>query len=301
VTPEELSRQVRASFVYAAHYLSVLASTSGSVTAVLSRPDVTEVLQQALDSARELAQDAVRQAWGGGPEAQYLQWLLSDVERSYLSLSLLRAEVRVAWLSAEPGTRASAVSRAVMDHAAGLALRNRLSAEVAAVAARTEAQLASGEQRELAGERVWKQWLCRTSPPDPQTCHWCRALHGMVVPLGEDFPAGDPVDLTGHGRLTHPPRLYHGILRGPPRHPHCRCRIVVTTSLPGGEASSEAHGSQEPPVPVTRTAAHPGFLAAADIREMPEARYQAVLHFAEAAVHEFGQLLARLREVLSGR
>lgn len=298
MTPAELSRQVRAAFAYAARYLSTLATEVPSVTATLSRPDVTEVLQQALDSAQEIAQDAVRQAWGGGPETQYLRWLLADVERSYSSLSLLRAEIRVAWLSSEGADRADAVRRAIMDHASGLALRNRLSAEVAAVAARTEAQLASGEQRELAGERVFKQWLCRTSPPDPQTCHWCRALHGMIIPLGEDFPAGEPVDLTGHGRLTHPPKWYRKILRGPPRHPRCRCRIVIITSLPDSEVSSEVSSQGTPgSVPATTTG---GFLAAADIRAMPESRYQAALHFVEAAVHELGQLLSRLRGILGG-
>lgn len=298
MTPAELSGQVRASFTYAARYLSALAGEVPSVTATLSRPDVTEVLQQALDTAREIAQNAVRQAWGGGPEAQYLRWLLDDVERSYSSLSLLRAEIRVAWLSSAPEDRADAVSRAIMDHAAGLALRNRLSAEVAAVAARTQAQLASGEQRELAGERAWKQWLCRTSPPDPQTCHWCRALHGMVIPLDEDFPEGDPVDLTGHGRLTHPPRWYRRFRKGPPRHPHCRCRIVIITSLPDSEVSSEVSSQGVAgPVPATTSG---GFLAAADVRAMPEPKYQAALHFVEAAVHELAQLLARLRGILGG-
>jgi hypothetical protein len=44
-----------------------------------------------------------------------------------------------------------------------------------------------------------------------------------------------------------------------------------------------------------------GFLAAADIRAMPEDRFQAVIHFLEAAVHELGQVLGRLRRIVSSQ
>lgn len=283
---------MQAAFAHAARYLSALTAGDphGSAAALLTRPDVDAELKQALDSGRQLAQDAVREAWGGAPRHQYLDWLLSDVDRSYNSLAVLRAAVRVGWHSSpDHASRADAVCRAVLAHGADLALRNRLSAESATTAARTQAELASGEQLDQAGEQAWKRWECSHNPPDDRTCHWCRSLHGMTIPLHAQFPAGEPADLTGHGRLTQPPRLYRGVLPGPPRHPRCRCRVVVTTILEPVE--SEAGGQETMPV----------FLAAASVRALPEDRYQALAHFLEAAVHELGQVLGRLREVARGR
>lgn len=324
MTPAELSQEVRAAFAYAARYLALLTENNpkGSVSAVLSRPDVDAVFTQALDQGRELATEAVREAWGAGPRTEYLDWLLTDVDRSYDSLTALRAAVREAWHSVPPeefqagvtppGTnpameaarrRSEAVRRAVMAHGSALALRNRLSAEVAVIAAQTAARIADGEEEELAGGKAWKQWRCRRSPPDDRTCYWCRALHGVVIPLHASFPAGEPVDLTGHGRLTRPPRVYRGILKGPPRHPRCRCCIVILTSLP--DVSSDS-GSQEPATnagvgDAAPTTSAPVFLAAAQVREMPEGKFQALTHFLEAAVHELGQVLDRLRRLVSSK
>jgi hypothetical protein len=324
VTPAELSQEVRAAFAYAARYVALLTENNpkGNVSAVLSRPDVDAVLTQALDQGRELAAEAVREAWGAGPRTEYLDWLLADVDRSYDSLSVLRTAVREAWHSVppedfqpgitQPGVnpameaarrRAEAVRSAVMAHASGVALRNRLSAEVAATAAQTAARIADGEEEELAGGKAWKQWRCRQSPPDDRTCHWCRALHGMVIPLHASFPAGEPADLTGHGHLTRPPRVYRGKLKGPPRHPRCRCRIVILTSLP--DVLSE-RGSQEPTTnagigDAAPNTSAPVFLAAAQVREMPEGKFQALTHFLEAAVHELGQVLDRLRRLVSSQ
>jgi hypothetical protein len=324
VTPAELSQEVRTAFAYAARYLAVLTENNpkGNVSNVLSRPDVDAVLIQAFDQGRELASEAVREAWGAGLRTEYLDWLLADVDRSYDSMAVLRAVVVGAWQSVPPeefqpgvtppGTnpameaarrRAEAVRSAVTAHAATLAMRNRLSAEVAATAAQTAARIADGEDEELAGGKAWKQWRCRHSPPDDRTCYWCRALHGMVIPLHASFPAGGPVDLTGHGHLIQPPRVYRGWLKGPPRHPRCRCRIAILTSLPDVSTGS---GSQERATSAgigdaAPTTSAPVFLAAAQVREMPEVRFQALVHFLEAAVHELGQVLGRLRGLVSSK
>lgn len=327
MTPDQLSGGVREAFAYAARYVSLLVANNplGGPAQVLGRPDVETVLQDALDQGRELAGDAVREAWGGGAEPQYLAWLLDDIDRFYASPAVLRADIRAAWNSVPqaaftpgvtpPGAspamdaareRAEAVRNAILAYGEGTGLRSRLSAEVAATASRTAAELAGGEELAEAGEAVYKQWLCSSSPPDEKTCHWCRILHGMVIPLHASFPAGVPVDLTGNYHLTHPPRWYRGWRLGPPRHPRCRCRIAIITSLdrvpsedggqeasPGTTAVPGAGGADAP------VNAPPGFLAAASIRALPEDRYRALAHFLEAAVHELGQVLVRLRGLLS--
>ena len=322
MTPAELSRAVREAFAYAARYLALLTENNpkGTAASLLARPDVEAVLRDALDQGRQAAEDAVRQAWGSAPHTEYLDWLLADVEVAYRSLAMLRADIRDAWASVPqaafqpgvtpPGTnpsmaaahrRAEAVSTAVASYGAGIALRNSLSVEVALTASRTAREIAGGEQLERTGQQVWKEWRCSKSPPDERTCHWCRALHGMAIPLSASFPAGTPTDLTGHGRLTRPPRLYHRVLKGPPRHPRCRCRIVVVTHLP--RVPSGTSGSQERASEGTGDAAPnmsaPGFLAATDIREMPEDRFQALIHFLEAAVHELGQVVGRLARLFT--
>jgi hypothetical protein len=326
MTPAALNQAIREAFAYAARYIGLLTENNphGGSAGLLGRPDVHAVLQDAMASAREVAEEAVREAWGGHPQTPYLYWLLNDVAQAYGSLSVLRADIRRAWdgVVAEPFVkgvtppganpvmeaaqrRASDVLHAILGYGASLALRSQLSAEVASVAAQTEAVLAQGAELEQAGEQPYKRWLCSSSPPDDRTCHWCRALHWMTIPLNASFPAGDPADLTGHGRLTHPPRLYHGVLPGPPRHPRCRCRVVVVhlreavrsghsdsqEASPGELAAAPGAGGTAPSM-VT-----PGFLAASDVRALPDDQYEALEAFLEASAHELGQALARLREV----
>lgn len=335
MTPEELSAQVRQAFAYAARYVSLLVSNNptGTSAALLTRPDVDAVLAQTLDAGRELAADAIRAAWAAasGPQSPYLTWLIDDVDRSYDALGLLRNAIRRAWASVPPQgfvpgqtppgqhpsqraaeERAAAVRAAILEVAAEIALRNQLSLGVATVAAETLAGISHGQDLERAGEHVWKQWLCSHQPPDDRTCHWCRALNGMIIPLRANFPAGTAADLTGHGRLTRPPRVYHGILPGPPRHPRCRCRLRILTNLPARGVSSGSSGQGGAAAEVVDRgpggeAAAPspanasGFLAAADIRALPQDKYDGLRAFLLAAVHELGQVLARLRKVVGHR
>ncbi len=336
MTPEELSRDVREAFAYAARYIGLLVQNNpqGSVSGLLTRPDVDAVLQETLDRARETAADAVRQGWAeaGGPPHEYLSWLVDDIDRSYDALGRTRAEIRAAYASAparhfrpgvtRPGStplaesardRAEAVRRAVLGIGTAIALRNRITLEVALAAARTQREIAAGTLREESGERVLKQWWCSSDPPDDRTCHWCRILHKVAVPLHGNFPAGQPADLTGHGRLTRPPRLYHGMLPGPPLHPGpCRCEIKIIADLPpapegevpSGSGQGGAKTAAAPHQKVSGSSEQSGLtgsgslLAASDIRELPEDRYQALLHFLKAATHELGQVLGRLRKVL---
>lgn len=306
MTPAQLSQAVREAFAYAARYVATIAANNPAATAsfALGRPDIDTVLQQALDSAAEIADEAVREAWGSAPMGTYLEWLLIDVERQYQGLAALKADIRAAWNSVPkavfvpgvtpPGTnpttqaghaRALAIRDAILGYGSSAAMRSRLTAEVAATAAATARELAEGQERAEAGEQVYKQWRTSHQPPDAHTCHWCRNLNGVTVPLGASFPAGEAADLTGHGRLTQPPRLYHKRLPGPPRHPRCRCRIVIVSG-----PVSAVQGIAAAPQPVQ------GFLEASDVRDLPGDQYQALTSFLEGASHELGKALARLRE-----
>ncbi len=303
MSPDELSAAVREVFAYAARYIAPLAGELSS-SALLNRPDVTAVLAEALDRARQLTEDAVREAWAeaAGSQHEYLDWLVSDVARTYKALGVFHQAIHQAMRSAG----AASVSFAVAGAGRQLALRSQLTVEVSRAAARTMREMAAGERDEQAGFTVWKQWLCSSDPPGPQTCHWCRLLHKVVIPLADDFPLGKPADLTGHGRLTHPPKRYRGVLPGPPLHPWCGCRIKILTELPVPVGDGSQGALAEPgPHQAAESGAQPprhspeSALAAADIQALPEDRYRALVAFLKAARHELVQALAKLREVSS--
>lgn len=296
---------MRGAFAVLADYLSVIIGNNPheSIGAVLGRPDIAFEMTGTLESAQDAAEAAVRQTWDqhGGPPDPALEQLVADARGAW-SPPYLGHVIAVAFASVplrefipgvtEPGTspvmesvaeRATAVRAAVAEFARRAAFRNSLSIDVAAGLARTEFLLANAR---ATGEVLYKRW--RAHVDRPTCCHWCRNLDGRTIPLSEDFAPylGPAADLSGHGHLTHPPRVWSGRLPGPKLHPHCQCWLEIVTSAvsqPGGQGHVE------------RTA-HlvPGYLAAADIRAMPEPKYNALTAFLRAAVHELGQVVRRL-------
>lgn len=318
----QLAAAVRAIFASLARYLALVITSTpyGSADEVLRRPDVGAMVADAESSAAQLARDAVAQAWEDyqGPEASVLSHLTADAARPYdavhLRGQLRRAHASVPLRHREPGRpgtdpvaqaareRAQAVQDAVHKFAREASFRSRLSVEVAGAAARTEVILERGRELQAEGKTVYKKWLALVGSED--TCHWCRHLHGITIPLDDDFaPFISPAtDLSGHGRLTQPPRPYRGQLPGPPLHPHCghRCRIELVTVGDGGPVP----GAQPPPRPdvrhlslVPRPPAPGSLLTAAAVRAMPEARFRVLMAFLRAAVHELGQVTGRLEHV----
>jgi hypothetical protein len=252
------------------------------------RSGLPEVIRHGIAQARAAASELLRQAWavgGGSPGAPALRALQDDLDRAYGELQPEQA------------------SREAADK---LILRSRLALSAAGGLSHTDAVLAEGRRRQAAGEHIMKVWRSRLKPT---TCRWCRELHGMMIPLEDEFPHGDPVALPqkrtrhvatpagahhyhrGIGSpiiFTFPPKAYLGVLLGPLRHPRCECELelVVVTDEPMPEPAQPRVPAMEAP-----------HVLASDIAALPEAQYQSLISFLRAATHELGQLLRRLRGV----
>lgn len=314
----QVSAAVQAALAPAARYVALVVQTNplGTSARLLARPDIDASLAAALDQARSAVAAVVRQEWdaAGAPDEPVLAHLLDDIDRQYGSLSHLRHLIRTAHASVPqrrfvvgqtpPGAspaieagneRARAVRDSILAFARQAALRSHLTVVVAAAAARTAVTLAEGHARKAAGERVWKRWESRQ---DGKACHWCQKLHGVTIGLDDSFLPylGGPADLSGHGHLTQPPKPYRGELQAPPLHPRCRCRLVIVTEPKHGGN----HETRPAETSGTSRSGHsanaaPVFITAAAIRAMPESRYQGLVAFLQAALHELGQVLFRLR------
>ncbi len=170
--------------------------------------------------------------------------------------------------------RAQAVRDALAGQGSALALRNGLSVTVAGASSQTEAVLAEAMARPDAS-LLGKRWVASMDGKDPKSCAWCRKLHGIVVPLGSQFP--HPEQIGKHK----PPKLYRGVFPGPPVHPHCQCRLEF---VPLAEAPVPVPG------PVTPEEL-PDMVSSEDIAALPEERYQSMRHFLQSALHELAQVI----------
>jgi hypothetical protein len=217
---------------YAANLATVVQSNPhGSILTLLHRPDVAHSLADSLAQAKAQALSAVQQA--APSSTTLLGFLTQDIERAYNEAPgrIQEAAIR-AWHSVPqqnfipgvttPGTnpvfetatrRAQAVRRALEGQADALAMRNSLSVHQAAAGGATEALI------EGAAAGSLKRWVASMDGKDPRSCVWCRALHGTVIPLGEEFSHGAPAQ--GKHHEIAPPAVYRGRLTGPPRHPNC--------------------------------------------------------------------------------
>jgi len=187
------------------HLSLVLKNNPGkSVAEILQRPDVQQALHEPFQTAGKYTLGQVQLVWNeakGPASSEYLDQLMSDVVRtSAVSSSLMQRTIN-------EGDRESIVDR-MKKLAASLALRNGLTIRVAEVRAITEHDLL-----EIAKSHSHKKWVSKN---DDSTCSSCHGLHGMVIPILEEFPAdvGD-----------RPLHVYKDLL-GPPRHPRCRCKLV---------------------------------------------------------------------------
>lgn len=192
---------------------------------ILSRADVQEVLRAPYEEAAKKSEDLLKQAWS---EAEAL-----SVKHAKAEFGLIGAE----WV--DHATDTALLDALVKDlHSNAKAMRSRYTEamkDTSNAKARMEGTAADSIRRARYSlqQAVWgvasqvkdtaaenaglnKMWV---AVMDGNTCSHCKALHGMVIGPGEQFPhdAGDTTLAT-----------YKGTLFGPPRHPNCRCVLVAT-------------------------------------------------------------------------
>lgn len=260
--------------------------------------------------------------------------LQGDINAIFAELAHLRGLIRHAHASVPrrefrpgadapgdtPGTdaaisRAEAVRAAVAGWGRQAAQRARMALSAAEGYGRTAAVLEAARDAQAAGERVRKRWVRN---PRSDSCVWCRRLDGITIAVTASFAPylGGPAVLprasarrvateAGARRYglpvgapiiyTHPPPLYHGELQGPLLHPFCECRLEIARSA-GGPAVPSGGGQEETAAGRSQPPASGSFLAASDVRAMPEDEYLADLALLRAASHELGQVMRRLAE-----
>lgn len=331
---KQLGAAVLAPLAELAGYLALITRTNprGSADALLGRPDVAAALAAAMGEGRESAMTWIEQGWleaGAAENLPAYARLQGDISRIFGDPGHLRGLIRHAHASvprdpftpgahapgdtpdsAAAAARAEAVRDAVTRWGRQASQRARMALSAAQGYGQTAAALEAAQLFLEGGERVMKRWARN---PLSDSCTWCRRLDGVTLGLKESFAPylGGPVVLhsasarrvatpAGSARYklpvgapiiyTHPPRLYHGDLQGPLLHPFCECKLEIVRA-PGGQAvpSEQAAGRGHPAPPG-------GFLAASDVRAMPEDQYQADLAFLRAAAQELGQVMRRLAE-----
>lgn len=190
------------------------------------RADVKAGVSHALSGARDKVLPLLEEAWQTGtihgaaaarrqakaaglpapkiaaPDPAVYASLLGDVERI-----LSDAEDDMA-------------SKYIEDGQAGLEAAQRRAAyrmSLAVEAAAKHAAALTTAQMLAANKGTYKEWAATSPVP----CSHCERLDGTVVPWDKPFPTSFP-DLPTLG-------VYTETLMGPPRHPHCRCVLIVTT------------------------------------------------------------------------
>lgn len=253
-------------------------------------------MEHGLESAERYVRQELDRVWPSGL-SPYRASLERDVTRAYSeALAQLRqaavtgyAGVPPAWFIPgvhQPGENpamaaADRRARLVVTTASAavhyLGFRNEMTVDVARTRRLGEEVLAAASDGQL------KKWVCRKDAdgrPDSRVCYWCRRLDAMpAIPVGQQFDPG------GYAGSRRPPGIYYDLMC-PPRHPRCRCRIILVRA---GAA-----------VPLQGRAVPVPYVSADHIRSMPEDRYQALREFHHAALHELGQVLLKHREVGTG-
>lgn len=214
---------------------------NGEYTAQSVRWKLESIIRTAYrTSASVAAQHAARQSGIPGWEpsevftSDYLTDLIADIRRN------LRE-----YKASDQGEKARRRAVLRMQHGAG----------VAAQRGYTDSMIASYAELEDFGYRLRKVWLANFVNNDP--CEHCRALHGVEVGLHEEFPLPTLRKLAVYGDL-----------KGPPRHPRCRCYLaILVVSLENAFEDLDI----ETPTPSPET------MTTDDVKKMPNKIWGAVV------------------------
>lgn len=204
------------------------------IESILERPEVRQALSVPFREARIQTLASINHSWDVGvaagrasgqadlsilgfgntggtasPPTTYLDSLLSDARRNAGSArtrfeEALRADETQAQAALDSITRDLSRRAGIGANAAGHRAMNETKEEMFILAA------------EENGQAIRKVWVTRFRPT---TCRTCAKLHGTVIKVRGEFSH------TAHYGSGNPPLVY-GDLLGPPRHPHCGCRIV---------------------------------------------------------------------------
>lgn len=193
---------------------------------ILKRPDVQAVLREPFLEAAAKSETLLRAAW---EEAETLavkhtkaevKLLGSDWKGYEVDVSLRDALVgdlhrnaeamRARYIEAMKGSPEDAEKRLKVV-ASDSTRRARYSLSQAVWGVATQVRDAACA---LAG--LNKMWVAVNGGKDPASCQHCKDLHGYIVGPNEHFPIAAAL------------RAYLDSLLGPPRHPNCRCVIVLT-------------------------------------------------------------------------
>lgn len=194
---------------------------------ILKRPDVQAVLRKPYEQAAAKSEELLHKAWA---DAEVLsvkhakgEFKLLGADWKGHSLDTALLDALVGDLHKNAKAMRSRYSEALSGDLKGSTDKLRLVATDGSRRARYSAQVAvwgvAAQVRDSAAAAAGlnKMWV---AVMDSQTCSHCKALNGMVVGPGEEFP----VQIEGAPLL----KVYMGVLYGPPRHPNCRCVIVAT-------------------------------------------------------------------------
>jgi hypothetical protein len=212
---------------------------------LMRRPDVRAVLSTPFADATAETKAAIQGAWDAGashgltaanqdlqiaelepvegppaPDQPVLNRLLGDADAN-------GAAARERFISGIQGGP-DEVHASLQAAGRSQARRARAGADVAGkhswASAKEEAMARAAAEQ---GIMIYKVWVTSFTSG---TCPTCAALHGTRRPLGQPFPKA------AHFGDQAPPRVYGASLNHPPRHPNCRCRIVLHLSAFEGES-----------------------------------------------------------------
>lgn len=237
---------------------------ASTVDKVLKRPDVLYNFQSFWDEAQKKVQAEIKDVYVKAaqigaeqameeaqllglkvdphemPETPYLKSLQKDIDKQMddmeeafveaIRSSFGRGDVVAADKRRSREERkefadqvASRMSERIARAVASMSHRAKMSASVAAQRGMSDGHMLTYKKADLP-DAVWKKvWLANFTNNSP--CPTCTALHGIVVDLDDEFPAPAGSGLAVYGDLS-----------GPPRHPNCKCRLVIFPEIGGAVA-----------------------------------------------------------------